>query len=350
MKILIVTPAAARSLKGNRITAERWARLLRQLGHRVQIEQEYRSHRCDLMVALHARRSFLSVQRFRRNHPDLPVLVALTGTDLYHDIRVSRRARQSLEMAARLIVLQPMGIQELPKHLRDKARVIYQSVSKPGLKPILGKRIFQVGVFGHLRPVKDPFRAAMAARLLPPSSRIRIVHAGAALSQAMQRRARAEQRRNARYHWFGELPRAKALALLARCRCIVLSSKMEGGANVLSEAIVSGVPALVSRVSGNVGMLGLGYPGYFTFGKTGDLAALLERCERQPAFLKTLETCYRPLRYQFRPDHERKTWKNVLDELAVPKIHQRSRRWKQFSGLPSSTMKPERTRTNLRGR
>ena len=124
MKILMVTPAPPRSRKGNRVTAERWARCLRQLGHRVVVAQEFAGSvnepSCDLMIALHARRSYPSIQRFRLRHPHLPLIVALTGTDLYRDIHTSKSARKSLEMAIRLIVLHPNGIAEMPAHLRAK--------------------------------------------------------------------------------------------------------------------------------------------------------------------------------------------------------------------------------------
>jgi hypothetical protein len=61
------------------------------------------------MVALHARRSFAAIDRFRRLYPELPLIVALTGTDLYGDIRTSVEAQQSLELATRLIIRSPRG-------------------------------------------------------------------------------------------------------------------------------------------------------------------------------------------------------------------------------------------------
>ncbi len=128
MKICLITPAPPRSRKGNRVTALRWACILRELGHRVVVQEAYRGERCDLMVALHARRSHASVKCFWREHPDLPLILALTGTDLYDDIHTDLSAQESLEMASRFIVLQPKGIEELPKRLRYKAHVIYQSV------------------------------------------------------------------------------------------------------------------------------------------------------------------------------------------------------------------------------
>src|SRR5215813_3302002 len=113
MKIQIVTPARAKSTHGNRITAERWAKVLRQLGHRVSISQEYEQQPVDLLVALHARRSHPSIARFRRLHPDSPIVLALTGTDIYRDIHKSPRARESLALADRIVVLQPRALREL---------------------------------------------------------------------------------------------------------------------------------------------------------------------------------------------------------------------------------------------
>ena len=57
MQIRIICPAPPGSLYGNRVTAMRWARLLKELGHRVVIAADYLNERCDLLIALHARRS-----------------------------------------------------------------------------------------------------------------------------------------------------------------------------------------------------------------------------------------------------------------------------------------------------
>ncbi|HEX2711924.1 MAG TPA: hypothetical protein VHM88_06840, partial [Candidatus Acidoferrales bacterium] len=201
MKINIVTPAPPGSHHGNRTTALRWERILGELGHQVDVAQEWNYEKCDLLVALHARRSFPSVERFRSARGDAPLVVALTGTDLYGDLDTSAEARKSLELASRLVVLQPLGIDAVPQHVRHKVRVIYQSAERPRNthNPVPGS--FQVCVLAHMRPVKDPLRAAYAARSLPPSSTIQIVHAGGALSPDMEEKAQAEQRRNPRYHW-----------------------------------------------------------------------------------------------------------------------------------------------------
>ncbi len=319
MKIYLACPAPPRSRKGNRVTAVRWGRILKSLGHRIWIGQGYNGSPCDLMLALHARRSHEAIRRYRQVYPQGPLVVALTGTDLYRDIRTNRKAQRSLEMADRLVVLQPKGIQELPAWFRGKARAIFQSAEPVPQPRVKNHRTFDVCVLGHLRHEKDPLRTALAVRLLPPTSRVRVIHAGQVLSPSWARRARAAQAIDPRYHWVGEIPRGQAQRLLARSRLLVLTSRMEGGANVISEALVNGVPVLASRISGSAGLLGEDYPGFFPVGDTKALAALLNRAESNPAFYACLAKWCGRLAPQFAPAHERAAWKKLLAEL-VPSL------------------------------
>lgn len=297
------------------MTALRWARILRELGHRVVIAEEYQGERCDVLVALHARRSHTSIARFHHEHPELPLILALTGTDLYGDIHTDASAQESLEMANRFILLQPAGIEELSEHLHHKACVIYQSVTAPPGKFSPKKNVFEVCVLGHLRPVKDPFQTAMAARQLPPSSRIQVIHVGGALTDDMKTEADAEAATNPRYRWLGELPRWRALRVLARSRMLVLTSQMEGGANAVSEAIACSVPVISSRISGSIGLLGEDYPGYFPVGDTQALTDLLMRVEVDAAFYEALKTWCGQLKSIVDPDGERQRWKGLLQDL-----------------------------------
>jgi putative glycosyltransferase (TIGR04348 family) len=316
MRILIVTPAPPRSRKGNRITALRWARLLRELGHRVTLAESFSGQPCDLLIAMHAKRSAKSIRRFHESRAAAPLIVALTGTDLYRDIKTSRMAQHSLELADRLVLLQPAGVDSLPTQLRGKARVIQQSATGLAKPPSRLSSVFEVVVIGHLRPVKDPFRAAIAARRLPASSHIRVVHIGAALSEPMAMRARAEMQRNPRYQWLGELSPAATKRRLARARLLVLSSRLEGGANVISEAIAVGTSILASRISGSIGQLGEEYPGYFDVGDTSSLRQLLQKAEEDSRFYGKLQEHCRALLPLVKPRRERSDWERLIDEFA----------------------------------
>jgi putative glycosyltransferase (TIGR04348 family) len=326
MRIGIVTPAPPDSRYGNRITAVRWAKILRRLGNQVSVLQTYGGKSYDVLVALHARRSHSSIDSFRRHNPEAPVIVALTGTDLYRDVLTNHLARESLEIATRIVVLQPKAIDELRPGWREKARVIYQSVEAlpgqasktKGNETVLKDRSkgnFGVSVIGHLRAVKDPFRAAMAARSLPRSSRIRVFQVGKAMTDAIATRARKEILANHRYEWLGELSRSQVHRILGKSRLCVLSSRMEGGANVLSEAIVASVPILASRIDGNVGILGEDYPGYFGVGDTKRLAQLMMRAETRPEYLTELRMRCESLASLFAPAREEKAWADLVGEL-----------------------------------
>ena len=330
MKIVIVTPAPPGSRFGNRITALRWAKILRRLGNRVSILQSYDGKPHDLLVALHARKSHSSIVNFRRHNPSAPIIVALTGTDLYRDIRSNQRAQESLDIATRIVVLQPKAIEELRPSWRKKTRVIYQSVETEQ-QPTAGRSgsprrrqnkiqaqangNFDVCVIGHLRAVKDPFRTATAARSLPDSSKIRVLQIGRARTSAMAIRAHKEMDTNERYQWLDEQPQSRVRSLLSKSSLCVLTSRSEGGANVLSEAIAVSVPILASRVDGNVGILGKDYPGYFEVGNTRQLARLLTRAETSQGYLKKLKAATERLAVLVDPSREEKAWSDLINEF-----------------------------------
>ncbi len=316
MRVVIVCPAPPGSRQGNRVTAVRWSRLLRAQGHRVRIRlPDAAVERADLLIALHARRSALAVRRFRKRSPAQPVIVALTGTDLYHDLPRSRATQRSVELADRLIVLQPLAIRRLPRRQRAKARVIYQSVAVQPRRRARATRFFDVCVLSHLRPVKDPLRAARASARLPLASTIRVRHVGRALTPRLAAAAATLMRRNPRYIWLGEQSHARSMALLGRSHLLVLSSRMEGGANVIGEAAMYGVPVLASRIDGSVGLLGAQYPGYVAAGDAAALARLMRRAESDPRFYQRLRAAMRRIAPLFDPRRERRAWRALLREV-----------------------------------
>ncbi len=315
MKIALITPAAPGSRHGNRGTATRWAGMLRELGHRVSIQVDWDGGATDLMLALHARRSHTSMRNYAMCYPGQPMILALTGTDLYRDIRSDAEAQASLQLATRMIVLQEMGLAELTPALRRKTQVVYQSAPQVRRLPPL-KSCFEVVVSGHLRDEKDPFRAAAALAYLPAASRIRITHIGGAMSSAMTQLARTWMDSEKRYRWLGEVTHGRALRLLARSRLMVISSRMEGGANVVSEALANSVPVIASRIAGNVGMLGRDYAGYYPLEDERALARVLTRAETDNTYYRKLTAQCRARKPLVTYASERNALKRVLAEIS----------------------------------
>lgn len=281
----------------------------------MQVAASFDSQPCDLLIALHAGRSADSITKFREHYPDLPIVLVLTGTDLYRDIHTSSTAKASLEIADRLVVLQEHGILSLPEEFKEKTRVIFQSVLTPGeIEPPLDT-VFEVCVVGHLREVKDPLRTAIASRDLPKDSRIQIIQIGASLDETIKQQAIHEAETNSRYQWLGEIPHDDVMRRLGRARLLSLTSEMEGGANVISEAIVSGTPVISSHISGSIGLLGQDYPGFFEPGNTAQLTDLLLRTEMDEDFYRLLVDHCRKRKPLFDPANEIAGLQALLAEL-----------------------------------
>ena len=317
VRIAIATPAARGTRHGNRVTALRWALFLRRLGHRVRVGRDAGEGGAELLIAVHAEKSAAAVRDFRARRPAAPIVVALGGTDLYRTGGLSETARATLELATRVVALQPRARAALPPELQARTRVIVQSAAPPVRPSAPRASEFHVVALGHLRPVKEPLLAAEAARRLPRDSRVTIVHVGAAMDSALAARAEAESARNPRWSWVGPLPRRAALGRLAGARLALSTSRAEGGANFLSEALALGVPPLATDAEGNRGLLGDDYPGLFPVGDATTLAELLTRCEREPAFREALAERARDLADLVDPEVECAAWRALLGELGT---------------------------------
>jgi putative glycosyltransferase (TIGR04348 family) len=286
--------------------------MLRALGNRVRICQQYGGEACDLLLALHAHKSAPSVSLSFQERPNRPIIVALTGTDLYRDLPESDAANMALDIAWRIVVLQPLALERIPREHRAKARVIYQSAVRTRGSYSPAADYFDISVPGHLRDEKAPLVAAAAARLLPASSRVRVLQIGRALTPEYEARARREQAENCRYRWLGELTRRNCRRIVASSRAVALTSIMEGGANVISEAIVDNVPVVASRIDGSVALLGAGYPGLFPPGDTHSLANLMSTLELNDSFRVELQNQCAQLKPLFEPERELQSWSQLL--------------------------------------
>ena len=322
-RIAIAAPIRPGASSGNSVTADRWAAQLTLLGHTVDVVLIDESKplavlapQADIVVALHARRCATAVTVAKLEHPNRPVIVGLAGTDLYRDLPGDPATRRSLDIADQLVVLQDHGIEHLASLDRswsEKASVIHQSVSvaAPTLRPPSNE--FVVLVLSHLRDVKDPLLAARATHDLPPESKVRVVLAGSAHSSEWSDRAAAEASTNDRFEWLGEVDREAAASLLANSTVLACTSLLEGGANVVSEAIGMGLPVIGTDIGGNRGLLGSDHPGLVPVGDHRALTDLLRHLESSASELDALRQHSVERQWMVDPAHEREQWAATLD-------------------------------------
>lgn len=309
--VAIISPALASANNGNWHTARRWAHCLAPRA-KVRIEQEWRGASANFLIALHARRSAASIAAFAERHPERPLIVVLTGTDLYRDIAVDQSAQRSLALASHLVVLQAEGMRALPPEYAAKTVTIYQSARAlvPGRR---SRRHFDLALVGHLRPEKDPLTAVRALRRLPADLPLRLFHLGSDLDPALAAEVHALGAADPRYRALGALSQAATRQRIKRCHLLLLPSLMEGGANVLIEAVTSGVPVLGSDIAGNRGMLGADYPGWFPVGDAARLAELISTAMHDPDYYASLSRRCAERVSLFSPQHECASVCSLLD-------------------------------------
>lgn len=316
-KLDIITPALAAANNGNWRTAARWRRCLAgqvRVSLRGADPQgdargagQAAASMPDAAIALHARRSAEAIARLAA--AGVPVAVVLTGTDLYRDLPDDVAARRSLALATRLVVLQADGLRALAAidpALAARTLVIEQSARAIARRSPPRRRLDLVCV-GHLREEKDPATAVRAvARLQRRAGArpVRLTLVGAVLDEALGGRLARAATADARIVLAGALPHAAARARIARAHALVLPSRMEGGANVLIEAVRCDVPVLASRIGGTTGLLGDDYPGLFEAGDDRGLARLIERLRDEPAFEAALRAACARAAPRFEPARE----------------------------------------------
>jgi putative glycosyltransferase (TIGR04348 family) len=315
-RVVIVSPALASANNGNWQTAKRYASMLATTCT-VRIVKEWEGVQSDeLMIALHARRSYSSIAAWHAERGSEGLCVVLTGTDLYRDIQQDPQAQQSLMWAKVLIVLQAAGVAELSASLRDKARVLFQSTSTRQTLVKTNRRVRAVMV-GHLRAEKSPQTFFEAAVLLAERNDIELRHIGGEQDQTLAQQAHDTAAQYPNYQCLGARSHEQTRRYIQRSHVLVHASVMEGGAHVIMEAICSGVPVLASRIAGNIGMLGEDYAGFFTVGDARELARLLVRFREDPSFAAQLQMQCAQRAYLFEAARESSGLITIVENLIL---------------------------------
>jgi putative glycosyltransferase (TIGR04348 family) len=313
-RLALVTPALADADNGNWRTAARWARLLAPHWD-VRLTDRWQAGGEDAALMLHARRSAASIAAWRERRGDAPLIVVLTGTDLYRDIHEDASARRSLDLADRLVLLNEHAPQDLPPRWRGKARVCLQSCPAWQARTAHPARHLRVLTVGHLREEKGPDLVFDAVRRLDRPD-IRWEHVGRALAPEWARRAAATAAACPGYRWLGPLPHPATRRRIRNAGVLVHPSRLEGGAQAVIEALRSGTAVIATRIPGNVGLLGEDHPGLVDPDDGAALAAAVARCRDDPAMLPALRAAGAALAPRFAPEAERRT----LLALLAPRL------------------------------
>ena len=313
-RVGIASPALAASNNGNWHTAARWGGHLEPIAD-VTVFDRWTGQPLDLLIALHARKSADCIESLRNARPDAGIILLLTGTDLYRDLPGDPAAQRSLDLADRIVVLQARALDKLAPDARRKAEVIEQSAEGAvgHAQPAPPTRFLAVG---HLRAEKDPLTLTRAACRLAAEDAVAIEHIGNALDRDIEADVRLAMARCPHYRWCGGVPHEETLQRIAGSHALVHPSRMEGGANVVIEAVRAGVPVLASAIDGNVGLLGEDYQGYFPVGDDAALAALMRRFTEDQSLRQALQAQCRAIEHRFAPEVERRAVQELVRSVS----------------------------------
>ena len=227
MQILIASPYPLDSPKGNSITALRIERLLKQAGHQASAVHGTLTAGADAMIALHATKTYPLSAAFKQQHPGKPLILYLTGTDLYRDLLEKKSdCLNAMELADILVVSQPASLSSIPAQYQQKSRVVRASIMLPELEDVSPPPQPSFALVAHLRPVKNPFllnRALEQLHALP-------LHAytlGSALDEKMIEDAHSWQAKDPRFRWLDNVPYPQALSWISQVTATINSSHLE---------------------------------------------------------------------------------------------------------------------------
>ena len=317
--VLVSSPFPIDSAQGNSVSARRIAGRIADLGWRTELTSGYQDQEASILIALHARRGAEAVEVVSKRPPGNPIVLVLTGTDLYKDLpNGDRTCVRSMELADALVIYQEASAEAVPARFHDKLHTIWKSVDLPipDALPPPAERPLTLTILAHLRTIKDPFLPAAALSRLPGSMEVRIDHFGVELEPGLAAVAREWMRREPRYRWHPPLDRERVAAAIVASHATINSGRAEGGSNAISESIVQGTPVLASQIPANVGFLGESYAGYFAAGDVEGLAALIERCcDTDSMLLAQLARQVEARAPLFQAETESTGWKSLIGPL-----------------------------------
>jgi putative glycosyltransferase (TIGR04348 family) len=313
--VCIVCPATQRAHDGLAVTAERWRQWLEPVAD-VAVATEWSGASDEALIALHASGSADSVARFAHAHPQRPLAVVLTGSDVARDIDADPGAAAALSHASHLVVRQARALSRLGEPQQARARVIEPSAPRRVMRNKARTR-FDVAYAAPLCAEADPLTLLNAVCALPPDSPVRLLHMGTAYDESLASAARHVQSHGKQYQWLGEPLPHDTRRWIARARTVVHCDAVDGAALAVVDAVRSHVPVLATRIPVHQGLLGSDYEGLFNVGDSRALAALLLRVSTDEPFLRMLARRCEAQAPRFTPELESAAVRNLLADMLV---------------------------------
>jgi glycosyltransferase involved in cell wall biosynthesis len=347
LDVRILTPFGAQSGMGNWRTASRYAEMLRDAAMQVKIYEPSAIARATMpsalpkvAIVLNAFRSHEQVQTFLK--AKIPVLLVITGTDLYGALAPQKKgspayqqAEDALLSASAVMTLQAEAQNEILRRwpqLAGNVHCILQTTAprKPSA-PVLSPQSKTVRflIAGHIRAEKDPITAFHAFRQAFPDGwaeradggkvPVRLIHVGGEQDGALAQELAELAANYPGVRMEGTLSHAQTMRQMTQVHALLQPSVSEGGALVVAEAVACHLPIIASDIPAHRGQLGPAYPGLFPVGDAAALAEMLKRFVAQEAFLNSLLQAVNALTPRLaNPVHERDELVRLVRLVANP--------------------------------
>lgn len=294
-KIILILPHH-RSQRGNTLTGRRLLHGLRQRGFNMEalsLEEPHWSHLLahlleaediGLLHILHvgqATRVLDTCPQARQ----FPLLVTATGTDINLQLPAAggEELRATMRRATRVVVFSAGFLEILAKYAPEtlpRTVVIPQGVFLPPAPPLTREELGlpeSAIVFllpSGLRPVKNPDLAVKGlARLQYSHPQVRLLVMGAPLDPNYARGFIERIGGRSWIRYLGEVDHSRMAAVFACGDVVLNTSRAEGQPQAALEGMSMGLPAILSAVPGNLGVIEAGREGYYFRNEAELLAA-----------------------------------------------------------------------------
>lgn len=336
--VLLVTPYQ-RQPRGNTVTCHRLQTGLTQLGYEVDVlaldsaegwseaEERLSRHHYGILHVLHGGSLEAVLQRLPAAG-NLLLIITATGTDINVDLFGPQRLQieKAFKRADRIAVFNPVFLSLLSSSIPDiaaKLRVIAQGVLLPEC-PAWSRSAMQwkeddiIAVLpSGIRPVKRIEWALEAMEIASVySSKLHLAVAGPIIDcrYAQDILRRIEQ--TPRTAYLGEVDHHSIGGLYAAADMVLNTSKSEGQPQAALEGMSLGLPAILTAVTGNLGIITNWREGFYVHDPRELALSMLHLAENQSLRQEMGSAAARLVQKHYSPAEEWERYHLLYQELA----------------------------------